>query len=116
MSVLSLRHDAALFIPEYEETPVMASDKARGSTSSTTLECRDPSWSVSSGSDRQSVKKTDPRESETKNSLLVNGCESTDVRGLLNEIGYAVGWGRSNTALLKLRSRPTLGDTMCREG
>lgn len=87
MSVLSLRHDAALFIPEYEEMPVRASDKARGSINSTTLECRDPSRSVSSGSDRQSVRKIDPRESETRNSLLVNGCESTEVRGLLNEIG-----------------------------
>ena len=59
------------------------------------LEFRKP---FSCGSERQSVKKIDPRESATRNSLLVEGCERIVVSGWENWMTYAVGWGRGGAS------------------
>jgi hypothetical protein len=115
MSELSVRHAAALVIPECAETPDSASESARGSTSSTTVECLQSSGSVSGGSERQSVRKIEPRESEMRRSLLVKGCEETDVSGCANGITKAVGWGLSGTDPFEL-SLPVLGDMIRIDG
>ena len=78
--------------------PAAASASARGSTSSTTLELRQLAASFSSGSVRQSVRKTEPRASATRNSLLVDGWAQTLVSGCGKEITYAVGWARGGAS------------------
>lgn len=65
-----------------------------GSTSSMTLEFLQLTCSFSSGSDRQSVRKIEPRASATKNSLPVVGWAHTVVRGWGKLITYAVGCER----------------------
>ena len=67
--------------------PEAESARARGSTSSTTAWFRQDSCSLSFMSDRQSVRKIEPRQSPTRTSLLVDGCESTLVSG----------WGKAMT-------------------
>ena len=77
------------------ERPKAVSASARGSTTSTTECLRQEFCSSSSGSDRQSVRKMDPRQSATRSSLLVDGWEWTLVRGWGKLMTYAVGCGRS---------------------
>lgn len=48
---------------------------------------------MASRSLRQSVRKILPRQSETRNSFDVSGCEEMEVRGCGKGITYAVGWG-----------------------
>ena len=74
--------------------PINDLDKAWGSTSSITLDCLQLPCSLCSGSDLQSVKNMEPRQSETRNSLLLNWWLFTVTRGWGNAITYAVGWGR----------------------
>ena len=79
MSVLSLRHAAE---PDHwEAIPKALSVNADGSTSSTRLECLQMFGSTSCLSERQSVKNMEPRQSETRKSLLVDGWEQMEVRG-----------------------------------
>lgn len=85
MSVESALHAAEpdhLFVE-----PETASESARGSMSSMTLKFLHLSSLFASGSDRQSVRKIEPRESATRNSLLVDGWEQTAVRGWGNGMG-----------------------------
>jgi hypothetical protein len=72
--------------------PMVLSASAYGSTSSTRLECL---WSISWGSERQSVMNIEPRQSETTNSLLVAGLELIAASGWGNAMTYAVGCGLS---------------------
>lgn len=60
------------------------------------LECLQSLILESWGSERQSVKNIEPRQSETRNSLLVDGCELIVVRGWGNAITYAVGCSRED--------------------
>jgi hypothetical protein len=92
ISTLSRRQAANL--DQCKEVPRSESAKACGSTSSTKVECLQLPCSVSSGSVLQSVRKMEPRQSVTRNSLLLVGCELTVVKGCGKVITYAVGWGR----------------------
>lgn len=65
---------------------------ARGCTSSINVSRSESSPSKSTGSFVQSIRKTEPLESETTSSLEVLGCEQTEHKGCANAITKAVGW------------------------
>ena len=67
--------------PQRDVVPEIESAKALGSIISITLEFFQLTCSFSSGSERQSVRKIEPRESAKTNSLLEVGCEQTVVKG-----------------------------------
>lgn len=79
ISVESLLH--ATLPAHLAGVPDIESASALGSTNSMTLEFLQLTCSFSSGSLLQSVRKTDPRASATKNSLLVVGWAQTVVSG-----------------------------------
>lgn len=84
ISVVSLRQAAD--VARLLERPTELLDSAYGSVSSTRLECLQLFGSASWGSERQSVINREPRQSETRNSLLVDGWELIVVRGWGNPI------------------------------